>query len=523
VFIFGGIGEDGVVLNSAEQFDPATATLTQVGSVGLGARAYHTATVLTDGRVLVVSGEGADRHLSHEAETYDPTTRDVTVIAQSTGMGRLQPEGGLMPDGSVLLWGGAVGAEGARETGILFDPANNDLKEVDEFAFRRLVSSVQMDVAPSVVYSQPASAASDTPVSGALEVRFSTRMNVTTLSDRTVTLVGPHGVTDVALTPVDQGMLLFIVPRQDLVPGSPYTLFINGAVDARGRSLPFLAQGFTTKTLGIAADSASPSTSPRSVAIQGMDSVGPQPTFSRTAAPNNGVLKQGARSAATDTLARGANPQTAIATNAKSDTQRTEVSATSGHAAAQLDAERWRPTSANYHGDWRSRRSGVAANFMPHDDLLRRALHGHPETIAVMNKVTPGTVASGVLRNLVAPEHLAEASAVTAVSGQILRLNGQPLGEVTLSIGTRSVRTDRNGEFTLARIPAGHQVLVIDGSSANQNGHQYGRYEYGLDITAGRRFVLPFVIWMTALDTEHLWSSRIPKCRVLSSGSRLAP
>ena len=72
---------------------------------------------------------------------------------------------------------------------------------------------------------------------------------MSSLNDRTVTLIGPLGVTDVALTPVEQGMLLFITPRQDLLPGSDYTLFISGAADTSGRALPFVARGFFTARL----------------------------------------------------------------------------------------------------------------------------------------------------------------------------------------------------------------------------------------------------------------------------------
>jgi RHS repeat-associated protein len=168
-----------------------------------------------------------------------------------------------------------------------------------------------------------------------------------------------------------------------------------------------------------------------------------------------------------------------------------------------VDGERWIPGAINYRGDWRSGHKAVAAQSKPQNDLLLRALYGNPEILAVMKKVTPATVASGILRNLVSPEHLVGSAGVTAVTGQVLRLNGQPLSNVTLSIGSRSVRTDVNGEFTLANVPDGHQVLLIDGSSANRAGHQYGQYEYGLNITADQTLALPFVIWMTALDTGH--------------------
>jgi hypothetical protein len=94
-------------------------------------------------------------------------------------------------------------------------------------------------------------------------------------------------------------------------------------------------------------------------------------------------------------------------------------------------------------------------------------------------------------------------SGVTAVAGQVLLLNGRALANVTLSIGSRSVRSDANGEFLLTDAPAGSQTLVIDGGSASDSNRRYGRYEYHMNVTSGKLNALPFVIWMTRIDTAH--------------------
>ncbi len=90
---------------------------------------------------------------------------------------------------------------------------------------------------------------------------------------------------------------------------------------------------------------------------------------------------------------------------------------------------------------------------------------------------------------------------VTAVSGQVLQLNGDPLRSTTLQIGGRSVHSDETGRFLLQNVPSGHQVMWIDGTTANHNGMTYGLYEDGVDITAAQTNVLPYTIWMTVLDT----------------------
>ncbi|HEY6271049.1 MAG TPA: DUF6531 domain-containing protein [Terriglobales bacterium] len=92
---------------------------------------------------------------------------------------------------------------------------------------------------------------------------------------------------------------------------------------------------------------------------------------------------------------------------------------------------------------------------------------------------------------------------VTAVAGQVLKLNGSPLPNVTMEIGSRSTRTDTSGRFLLADVPSGRQVLIMDGSTASRPAKSYGLFEYGPVLKAGITNVLPFTIWMPQLDTSH--------------------
>ncbi len=92
---------------------------------------------------------------------------------------------------------------------------------------------------------------------------------------------------------------------------------------------------------------------------------------------------------------------------------------------------------------------------------------------------------------------------VTAVAGQVLQLNGAPLPGVTLRIEDHETRTDRTGRFLLTAVPAGHHELVIDGRTASTPGRDYGVFEYGLKVQAGKTNVLPFTSWMPRIDTAH--------------------
>jgi RHS repeat-associated protein len=98
---------------------------------------------------------------------------------------------------------------------------------------------------------------------------------------------------------------------------------------------------------------------------------------------------------------------------------------------------------------------------------------------------------------------LQAAPGVTALSGQVLKLNGWPLEHVTLEIDGKKARSDSTGRFLLQGLAPGHHVLWIDGSTANHAGASYGVYEVGPTIQAKKTNVLNYTIWMTRLDTAH--------------------
>jgi hypothetical protein len=97
---------------------------------------------------------------------------------------------------------------------------------------------------------------------------------------------------------------------------------------------------------------------------------------------------------------------------------------------------------------------------------------------------------------------------VTAIAGQVLQLNGSPLDNVTLSVGSQQTKSDGTGRFLLKAIPPGHQVMVINAGTANKGGMSYGLYEDGVDVTAGTTNVLGYTIWMAELDMAH--ATKIP-------------
>lgn len=94
---------------------------------------------------------------------------------------------------------------------------------------------------------------------------------------------------------------------------------------------------------------------------------------------------------------------------------------------------------------------------------------------------------------------------VTALAGQVLRLNGAPLADVTLEIEGRTARTDRSGRFLLVAdgLGTGEHTLAIDGSTASRGKKTYGFYEARVRMQAGMTTMLPFTIWSPMLDMAH--------------------
>jgi len=111
-------------LDSAEQWDPRTATFTAAGTLPV-ARAQHTATLLPDGRVLIVGGLGsrvAGANVLGDAELWDPAT-DTFEPAGSLAEPRWFHSATLLSDGSVLVVGG-MGREHLLADAEIWDPVS---------------------------------------------------------------------------------------------------------------------------------------------------------------------------------------------------------------------------------------------------------------------------------------------------------------------------------------------------------------------------------------------------------------
>jgi RHS repeat-associated protein len=107
---------------------------------------------------------------------------------------------------------------------------------------------------------------------------------------------------------------------------------------------------------------------------------------------------------------------------------------------------------------------------------------------------------------------------VTAVSGLVERPDGTPIAGVRLMvtaahggpIQARAV-TDGTGRFLVSPLSGGAHQLVIDGNLTG--GTRYGLYAEPVQLARGRTTVLPWITYLTPLDTAHAVNLPSPTTR----------
>ena len=102
VLVTGGEDRSGNILSSAELFNPASGTWTATGTM-TKTREYHTATLLTNGQVLVVGGSGTGT--STNSELFNPATGKWTATA-ALNFYHYHHTATLLTNGQVLIVGG---------------------------------------------------------------------------------------------------------------------------------------------------------------------------------------------------------------------------------------------------------------------------------------------------------------------------------------------------------------------------------------------------------------------------------
>jgi len=123
VLVVGGQVPSGGGLKTADVYDPATNAWSPAAGMDIG-RSQHTATLLANGKVLVAGGYGSSNISNATAELYDPATNTWSPAA-SMGTTRAVHTATLLPSGKVLVTGGFSATAGANANAETYDPAAN--------------------------------------------------------------------------------------------------------------------------------------------------------------------------------------------------------------------------------------------------------------------------------------------------------------------------------------------------------------------------------------------------------------
>ncbi len=122
VLVAAGRNNGGGVVASAELFDPNSQTWTNTGSLHTE-RTGYTATLLANGQVLVVGGQNFQAVDQSSAELYDPVSgawSNTTAVGYATDSAAAV----LLPNGKVLYCGGGDGQGGELTNAVLYNPTN---------------------------------------------------------------------------------------------------------------------------------------------------------------------------------------------------------------------------------------------------------------------------------------------------------------------------------------------------------------------------------------------------------------
>jgi hypothetical protein len=121
VLVVGGDWRDGEIrTGTASLFDPRTRTWTRAADT-LAPRGWHTATLLLDGTVLVAGAGDGGYGGSTAAEVFDPDRGTWTRVPDMIG-GHAEHAAVALADGRVLV----VGGYGSNSTPEVYDPGGED-------------------------------------------------------------------------------------------------------------------------------------------------------------------------------------------------------------------------------------------------------------------------------------------------------------------------------------------------------------------------------------------------------------
>lgn len=137
VLVAGGLEQGGIALDSTEIYDPAKGEFIPAGRMTTK-RVGHTATLLPDGRVLLTGGSAKTFFASAlaSAELFEPRTNSFRAVG-SMSTSRLAHRATLLADGKVLITGGQNEAGEKLASAEIYDPATETFSPISGMNAKR--------------------------------------------------------------------------------------------------------------------------------------------------------------------------------------------------------------------------------------------------------------------------------------------------------------------------------------------------------------------------------------------------
>jgi hypothetical protein len=142
ILLVGGTRAPIDFLAEVELFDPTTGSSSAAAPLH-SSRHQHTATLLPDGRVLVVGGYGDPGQWRDDAEVYDPRADAWTAVLPRYSHG-VSHTATLMKDGRVLVVGGAIGDGLLSARAEIFNPQTDTWVEATPLESVRASHTAQL-------------------------------------------------------------------------------------------------------------------------------------------------------------------------------------------------------------------------------------------------------------------------------------------------------------------------------------------------------------------------------------------